>query len=133
MRQKILTGLMVCLLLLPGVLKPVTAAGNLPVSKQYYVAKDGSDENPGTITQPFATLEKARDTVRNEKGSLPDGEIIINIRGGTYQMSSTFGLSSNDAGTERKPITYRAYPGEKVVFSGGQTLDLTRAGKGGST
>lgn len=127
MRQKILTGLMVCLLLLPGVLKPVTAAGNLPVSKQYYVAKDGSDENPGTITQPFATLEKARDTVRNEKGSLPDGEIIINIRGGTYQMSSTFGLSSNDAGTERKPITYRAYPGEKVVFSGGQTLDLTRA------
>ena len=30
----------------------------------YYVAPDGDDANPGTITAPFKTLQHARDVVR---------------------------------------------------------------------
>ena len=31
---------------------------------QFFVAVDGNDANPGTIAEPFATLERARDAVR---------------------------------------------------------------------
>ena len=31
---------------------------------EWFVAPNGSDDNPGTKDKPFATLEKARDAVR---------------------------------------------------------------------
>ena len=31
---------------------------------RYYVAPDGSDQSAGSLDGPFASLEKARDTVR---------------------------------------------------------------------
>jgi len=47
----------------------------------YYVAPDGNDKNPGTVTQPFATLWKARNVVETINGSMT-GDIIVNLRGG---------------------------------------------------
>ena len=43
--------------------------------KVFYVATNGSDENPGTKGKPFATLERARDAIRELKkaGKLPKG------------------------------------------------------------
>ena len=38
---------------------------------ELYVALDGSDSNPGTIEKPFATLEGARDSIREIKRSQP--------------------------------------------------------------
>ena len=37
---------------------------------EFYVAANGSDTNPGTMDQPFATIEKARDVVRDMKEEL---------------------------------------------------------------
>ena len=54
----------------------------------FYVATNGSDANPGTISAPFATLNRARDAIRNIKktnnNALPPGDIIVYIRGGKY-------------------------------------------------
>lgn len=38
---------------------------NMHAELRYYVAPNGSDNAKGTINDPFATLEKARNTIRN--------------------------------------------------------------------
>ena len=83
---------------------------------EVYVALNGNDENAGTIDAPFRTLEAARDYVREiNDGTKP---VIVYIRGGTYVLSKSFELTDADSGTEEAPVTYRAYPGEKVIISG---------------
>ena len=103
-----------------GVLSNVSQASN----KDFYVATDGSDSNPGTLAKPFASLEQARDAIRDLKteGELPEGGVTIWIRGGTYKVNDTFKLTEEDSGSKDAPIIYRAYKNESVRFSGGQSL-----------
>ncbi|HEY9673283.1 MAG TPA: right-handed parallel beta-helix repeat-containing protein [Waterburya sp.] len=76
----------------------------------YYVATNGSDDNPGTIDLPLATLSQAA-----TKAASGD---TVNVRGGTYTFSKTQYIGS--AGIANAPITYQAYPGEKVILDGSQ-------------
>ena len=90
-------------------------------SVQYFIAPDGQDGNAGTLEKPFATLERARDVVRQAKqrqGHLID-TVIIWLRKGVYQLDSSFTVDSRDAGLPGAPVVYRAYPGEKVILRGG--------------
>jgi len=89
--------------------------------REFYVSPDGDDANPGTKARPFATLEKARDAVRQLKkeSSLPAGGVAVYLRKGTYRRRASFELSEVDSGAADAPIVYRSYPGEKVVVSGG--------------
>jgi hypothetical protein len=88
------------------------------LSSVYYVSPDGKDENPGTKSQPFASLQKAQSVL------LPGDTVYI--RGGTYHLSEsqiarqeriyacvTFLDKSGEPG---KYLNYLAYPGEKPVF-----------------
>ena len=98
----------------------------VPVMNTYYVAVDGSDENPGTIEEPFATLEAAKAAIRKQKEAhgLPKGGICVYIREGTYSQLEPFVLDEKDAGTKEAPITYRAYKNESVKFVGGVQLQV---------
>jgi parallel beta-helix repeat protein len=89
-----------------------------------YVATNGSDQNPGTIHRPFASLERARDAVRNLKQScgLPAGSATVQIRGGTYYLAKTFELTEDDSGTKQSPIIYRQYNNEEVRLLGGKEI-----------
>jgi len=87
----------------------------------FYVAPNGSDANPGTKEQPFATLTRARDAVREAKGKAT-GPINVLVRGGTYRLDKPLLLGPEDSGTADAPIAYMAYPGEKPVISGGRTI-----------
>ncbi len=91
---------------------------------QFHVSVDGNDENPGTVTQPFATLPRARDAIRAVKaaGTLPRGGIAVLVHGGQYPMQQTLELQQIDSGTVDSPIVYRAAPGEQPTFSGGVRL-----------
>jgi hypothetical protein len=100
-------------------LKNALPTGGTEVSVcQIFVATNGDDAKPGTVTQPLASLERARDYVRGfkEGATVPIG---VCLRGGTYQLSSTFTLGPEDSGTAAALITYRSYPGEQAVLSGG--------------
>ena len=46
---------------------------------EYFVSTEGSDTNPGTQAQPFATLQRARDTIRELKknSNLPQGGLTV--------------------------------------------------------
>lgn len=73
---------------------------------------------------PFATLERARDAIRELKqtGDLPDGGVTVIVRGGVYALAKPFELSEQDSGTEGAPIVYMAFPGEEVRLSGGKAV-----------
>jgi hypothetical protein len=72
----------------------------------YYVATNGNNSNPGTLTQPFATLAKAA-------GLATNGNLVY-LRGGTYSVSAKTSLTK--IGVVGRPIRIRAYPGETPVL-----------------
>ena len=87
----------------------------------YFVSPTGDDNNPGNREKPFATLERARDAIRAQKTNalLPPGGATVYLRGGTYTVTNTFVLGDIDSGSVGAPVAYRAWPGEKPLFSGG--------------
>jgi hypothetical protein len=89
-----------------------------------FVAGHGSDANPGTEEKPFATLERARDEIRQRKaaGPLPAGGITVEVRGGVYELPRPLELTDQDSGTENAPIVYRARQGEVVKITGGRAV-----------
>ena len=99
-------------------------AGVEPKGSDFYVAEDGRDENPGTKKKPFATIERARDAIRELKkaGGLPNGGVTVWIRGGVYNIASTINLTDEDSGTKDAPIVYRACEGEEVRLVGGKEV-----------
>lgn len=83
-----------------------------------YVAENGSDSNTGTIDSPLKTFECARDKARQAPGS------TIYVRGGTYCLTETLKLTSEDSGTN-----WKAYNDEDVYIQGGIKIDASNAGK----
>ena len=104
----------------PGDDTPALAAGI-----DFYVSFAGNDENPGTKQLPFATITKARNTIRGRAPS--NGPMKVFIRGGVYYLPETLTLDARDSGTKENPVTYEAVPNEEVVISGGSKLNLNWA------
>ncbi len=79
----------------------------------------------GSIQHPYTSLEAARDAIRTI--NRPRNNIItIRLRAGTYQLPKSFILGPEDSGTEESPITYTAYPGERVILSGGRNIPVEK-------
>lgn len=74
----------------------------------YYIAPNGSDTNLGTITAPFATMNKAW-------SKLVAGDLVY-MRGGTYHFGASQYLNGK-SGTPGNLIKFFAYPGEVPVIS----------------
>ncbi len=117
-------------------------AGAAPASAprmDFYVAPDGWDTWSGRLESPnaahndgpFATLEKARDTIRRLRAAgKVRGPVTVYLREGTYRLSKPFVLRPEDSGTAQAPVTYAAYPREEPVLSGGKPITGWRAGPG---
>lgn len=67
----------------------------------YYVSPSGNDSNPGTLAQPFLTIQQAID--ESQAGD------TIYVRAGTYGNAEF----ENKYGNPTNPITLSAYPGEE--------------------
>lgn len=106
-----------------------TAPVLVETTVEYFVATNGNDSNAGSMDAPFATITKARDVIREAVKAGLKGSIVVNIRGGEYPVSSTIAFTADDSGTEEYPITYRAYNGEKVTFSGGTVIPASKVSK----
>lgn len=77
----------------------------------YYVATTGADTNPGTLGQPFRTIQKAANV-------MVAGDTVF-LRGGTYRESVT---PVNSGTSSAARITYQAYSNEVVTVSGADVL-----------
>ena len=89
----------------------------------YYVAPTGSDDNPGTLEKPFATIEKAKAAVRAD---LPNaqGDITVYLRGGMYQLKQAVIFEPADGGGDGRRVIYRNYEGEEPMLSSGVKVDV---------
>ncbi|HOX40225.1 MAG TPA: right-handed parallel beta-helix repeat-containing protein, partial [Candidatus Brocadiia bacterium] len=91
---------------------------------EFFVAVDGDDMNPGYEALPFATIERARDAIREKKRSsgLPPGGGVVLLRGGDHVCAKTFELTADDSGTPDAPIIWRSYGEERARILGGRVL-----------
>lgn len=122
MLRRLLTLLTTIALGLAGLFLPPDADAS-PLT--LYIAPNGDDSSPGTIEEPFLTLEGARDAIRTHRaeGTLPDGPVTVYLREGSYYRTQSFELGAEDSGTADSPITYASYPGETARLTGGLELD----------
>lgn len=105
-------------------------AADAPVKADFYVSSSGSDFWSGTIAEPdlggkdgpFATLQRARDAVRELKRS-KKSDIVVLVRGGVYTLNDTVVFGVEDSGEGDATITYSAYPGETPVFTSGLPIE----------
>jgi Right handed beta helix region len=117
--------LLLCAIVLYG--WPAAAFGEIP----FYVSPSGNDGNPGTVSQPFLTLERARVAVRTVNQGMNE-DVVVYLRGGFYPLSSTVVFDQNDSGFNGFNVVYRAYPGERPLLSGGRLITGWTAVGGGT-
>ena len=103
--KKILSFLICFLLAVPLFAFPAFAAEN-----DIYVSPDGSDGADGTFDAPLKTIGAAK-----EKAKSLSENVTVYFRGGTYTFDSTVEFTAED----KADVTYKAYNGEKVVFTAG--------------
>ncbi|AWW32735.1 right-handed parallel beta-helix repeat-containing protein [Echinicola strongylocentroti] len=95
----------------------------------FYVSPQGSDDWSGTLSSPnsdasdgpFASLERARDAVRELKKDQKKA-IVVQVREGVYRLRETVVFGVEDSGEGTNTISYEAYPDETPVFSSGQQI-----------
>lgn len=122
---------------LPAILVALAASVSCPQARtaDLYVAPIGNDTWSGKLAQPnadrsdgpLATLRQARDAVRGLNASRP---VTVELRGGIYRLDDTLEFLPHDSGTEKCPVTYAAYRGEKPVISGGRPITGWKKGEG---
>lgn len=86
---------------------------------EFYVSTTGSNTGDGSIRNPLKDLPTALEKARMEKG-----DVTIYIRDGKYMLQKPVVFTPQD-GNDQRRLTVKAYPGEKVVLTGGIPLSLT--------
>src|SRR5262249_26960283 len=98
----------------------------------YYVSPLGDDAAAGSLEAPFRTIDRAKRAVAAINGTATT-DITVFLRGGTYELGQPLAFSASDSGMNGHFVTYRAFPGEVPVVSGGRTVvtnwTLVDAGK----
>ena len=83
-----------------------------------WVSPQGNDNGTGTAEAPFATLNKALETVRTMRANHKVCYTIV-MRGGLYSVMETIKLTPADSGTPLSPTIITSADGEKAIISGG--------------
>ncbi|HPM82885.1 MAG TPA: right-handed parallel beta-helix repeat-containing protein [Candidatus Anammoximicrobium sp.] len=117
----------------------ILGAGRAMPAVNLYVSPSGSDAWSGSLPAPdkdgrdgpLASLIRARDELRRLKaaGNLGDGA-VVNLRGGTYRLTTALALGPEDAGTPQTPIIWRAHEDEKVTLTGSLPVSGFKPWKG---
>jgi len=103
----------------------VTCAGPDTVRADLYVDPvRGNNTNSGTAPdQAFATIEKARDTIRAGKlNQAMTADLHVWLRGGRYELNETLLFDDRDSGTNGHLVVYGAYQAEQPVICGGRRV-----------
>ena len=114
----------------------VFASCNTGKTIELFVSVEGNDNANGSISEPFATIPKAVEAVRELRETGNSSPATIYLRDGRHQLDQTLVLGIEDgtpissgstpfekygAGPSTGPahLTFAAYPGEEAVISSG--------------
>ena len=93
---------------------------------EIWISPKGSDFNDGTRQSPKATLtsalRQAREWRRTEDNRIQGG-ITIYVEGGTYAFHEPVFIRPEDSGTKESPTVIRSVGDEKVILSGGISIN----------
>ena len=93
---------------------------------EIWISPKGSDFNDGTCQSPKATLtsalRQAREWRRTEDNRIQGG-ITIYMEGGTYAFHEPVFIRPEDSGTKESPTVIRSVGDEKVILSGGISIN----------
>ena len=96
------------------------------LADEIWISPKGSDFNDGTRQSPKATLtsalRQAREWRRTEDNRIQGG-ITIYMEGGTYAFHEPFFIRPEDSGTKESPTIIRSVGDEKVILSGGISIN----------
>ena len=97
---------------------------------EWHVSPSGNNAWSGTLAEPnasrtdgpVATLERARDAIRERRKAGLAEPVTVFIHAGNYSLAKTFTLSKEDSGTAEAPVVWRASENEKPVLVGGAVI-----------
>ena len=96
------------------------------LADEIWISPKGSDFNDGTRQSPKATLtsalRQAREWRRTEDNRIQGG-ITIYMEGGTYAFHEPVFIRPEDSGTKESPTIIRSVGDEKVILSGGISIN----------
>ena len=82
-----------------------------------FISPNGNDNSSGAIQHPFKTLQAALAATNTLTGN-----VVIEIRGGTYYTGSTILIQAKNF--RNRSLVIRGYKNEKVIISGAKPLNL---------
>ncbi len=101
--------------------KPITNHIEYKIpNNEIYISPNGNDANTGTKTNPYKTLEHAKQEVRKINKDMTDN-INVNIMNGTYYLEDTLAFDENDGGSNGYYINWQSLDGN-VEISGADTV-----------
>jgi len=120
--KRLFAWLMIIALALPALPAGATAEAN--VADALYVSPSGSDEaGDGTLSQPYRTIGKVRDVVRERISGGMSSDMTVYLRGGDYPIDAPIGFNEQDSGRDGYKVVYTNYPGERPVINGGARVE----------
>ena len=90
------------------------------IAGEYHISVKGNDNNPGTATQPFRTI--------NHAAQIAVAGDTITVHSGAYREWVN---PKNGGAGDAQRIVYRAAPGEKVEIKGSEIITGWKKEKSG--
>ena len=90
----------------------------------FWVAPNGDDSAKGTEREPWKTVTRARDEIRNKHlNDRMNCDITVNLKAGEYPVSSTIDLDQQDSGKNGHRVVYRSVDGPgKAQLQGAEEI-----------
>ncbi len=121
------TSIGVCTGMLLAALAAVPATGTT-----LYVSPTGDDGWEGSRARPLATLQGARDRIRQDRVRNARNEAYaVLFADGEYALEAPVAFDPEDSGTADAPVRYAAARGARPLFFGGRRLPRFKAGADG--
>lgn len=108
--KKMILGMALCCVMATGL-----------AARDYYVSPKRSDDNVGSKRNPFATLTRARDAIR-EAGIAGREPVNVILTDGIHLLDESFVLEPQDSGSEKATVVYKAENEGKAIVSGATRL-----------
>ncbi len=90
------------------------------IARRVYVDASAPNGGNGTEGNPFNTIEDAKLYVKTL--SREEGDIVVEIADGTYNLTEALVFTSADGGEENSTVSYVAREGATPVISGGEKI-----------
>lgn len=91
---------------------------------EFHVSPQGDDSARGTADQPLASLQRARDLVREARRERPNESVTVWIADGDYLQGEPLVLGLEDSGSAEAPVVWRAKDGAQPRLLGARKLGV---------